>query len=200
MNVPLQQWISSQTVGDEMLWKGAFGHQVGFMRDRLNYLLASGLEAMPEDLATVISTHMSKSIRLPVVSFNRPDLGIRFVVRDNFYNWKLSVVDETRRIRRGAPDFTGLFKTRPPPEPDYTGDPLAYVYFEGFPGDLVFGYYDASDGSRWSAEISGNNEMWTTLFLCMRAVGAIRPRVFHTRASHQASLEERTKLDRVKMP
>lgn len=134
--------------------------------------------------AFVIATHRSKSIDLPVISFERGDLGVRFVVRDNFYNFKLSVVSE-RPIKCDA--FQFLFKTMPPREPDYTGDALSSCYFEGFPSDLIFGYYSA-DSRRWSAEIHGQNALWTVLFLCMMTLGAMTPLIYHTRDEHLAQL------------
>ncbi|MGH6876113.1 MAG: hypothetical protein ACREHV_01910, partial [Rhizomicrobium sp.] len=142
MDSKLQKWISAAVVGDEMLWKGGFDHQVGFVRDVIVGLVGAGLHYEDiEPIADVVSTHTSKSICLPVYDLKREDLGLRFIMRNNFYNWKLSVISKKPIIC----DFTGLFHTTPPVEPDYTGNPLADVYFEGFPKSLVFGYYEPSD-------------------------------------------------------
>lgn len=141
-----------------------------FLRDNLNGLIARGLHyEKRRTLAQVISTHGSKSILLPVVEYHRADLGLTFVVRNNFYNWKLSVESE----RPVVADFGGLFHTTPPVDPDYTGNPLASVYFEGFPGDRIHPYYTQGDRRRWSAEIGNDEELWMTVFLVMRAVGGI---------------------------
>lgn len=188
MREPLQKWISEQLIKDEMLWKGAWGRQVEFVRDSLAPLVGSGLEyevyeAM--NIANVISTHRSKSIVLPVYELSRPDLGIRFILRNNFYNWKLSVLSRSTI----EVNFDGLFHTTPPIEPDYTGNPLSHVYFEGFPNDLIFSYYATSDKKRFSAELSSGDEaMWTTIFLIMKDLGAIKPMKWHTKASHRAEL------------
>lgn len=182
----LQQWISKQ-VDDEMLWKGAFGRQVGFVRDAIVPLFTWGLDYDDsEDVPNVISTHRSKSIVLPVYELTRKDLGIRLILRDNFYNWKLSVISEKPVIA----DFTGLFHTTPPVDPDYTGNPLNPVYFEGFPKDLIFGYYEPSDKKKWSAQIRGENDLYTTIFLMLRSFGVVKPFEWNTRASHQRQLEE----------
>jgi hypothetical protein len=167
----LQEWITQQTVGDEMLWKGSFGRQMMFLRDELQGLIGVGLD-YPEngEIAKVISTHRSKSIVLPVVQYERPELGLRFTVRNNFYNWKLSV----EAPRPVIADFEGLFHTTPPLEPDYTGNPLHAVYFEGFPEDFIFDYYWINR-QKWSAEISGDKCLWTTVFLTMKALGHIQP-------------------------
>lgn len=195
MESKLQRWISEQVVGDEMLWKGAFGRQVGFIRDVLIPLAAWGLEY--EDVAgvpAVISTHRSKSIVLPVVELSRPDLGLRMVVRENFYNWKLSVVSE----RPVEADFSGLFHTTPPVDPSYTGDPLSPVYFEGFPEDLVFGYYGTGDKRRWSAEVHGDCRLYTAVFLVMRSLGAVRPLEWHTRESHRKELDAQSAKEKAR--
>ena len=90
-----------------------------------------------EQIARVISTHCSKSINLPVVEITRADLGIRFIMRNNFYDWKLTVISENPI----EGDFAGIFMTEPPPEPEYTGNGLSPVYFQGFPESLVRGYW-----------------------------------------------------------
>jgi len=189
MNEPLQEWFNAQRAEtpDEMYYKEASGSQVMFVRDQLSYLVASGLvyeEA--RDICRVISTHTSKSVKLPVYQLSRPDLGLRLILRGNFHDWKLSVISE----KPITADFAGLFHTTPPVEPDYTGNELAGVYFEGFPRELVFGYYEASDKLRWSAAIGGQFALWTTVFLIMRASGALGPKEWTTRATHQAQLDE----------
>lgn len=185
--VPLQAWISEHVAADEKLWKSAWGQQAEFLRDELQHLVGAGLsypKYKEAEIARVISTHRSKSIDLPVVEFARLDLGIRFIVRNNFYNWKLTVLSE----KPIEADFGALFYTEPPPEPDYTGDKLHAVYFEGFPGDLVRGYY-SQNKSEWSAEIHGDYAMWMVIHLCMRAIGALRTAKYHTKESHRAELD-----------
>jgi len=185
MREPLQAWISAQLVPDEMLWKGSWGRQVQYVRDTLVSLVAAGLYYEDrQDIAWVISTHRSKSIILPVYQLERPDLGLTLILRDNFYNWKLSVISREPITA----DFSGLFHTTPPIDPKYTGDSLHPVYFEGFPEDLIFGYYEANK-QKFSAEIWSNEYLYTTLFLLMRQLGAIKPAVWHTEASHKAMLD-----------
>lgn len=176
--IPLQEWISAQLV-DEMLWKGAFGHQMQFIRDTLQSLVSAGLswhQRKDAQVARVISTHTSKSICLPVVELARPDLGVRFIVRDNFHNWKLTVLSE----KPIEADFGPLFFTKPPPEPDYTGDHLHSVYFEGFPHDLVRGYW-SQNKREWSAELYSDYSLWTVVHMCMRALGALPDQQYNTR-------------------
>lgn len=184
---PLQDWVNEQICGDEMLWKGAFGTQIEFIRDELTPLVESGMnfyERKDEQIARVISTHTSKSITLPVVQITRQDFSISFTVRNNFFGWKLTVLSE-EPIKA---DFGPLFKTIPPPEPDYTGDELRSVYFEGFPENLVCGYH-SQNKRQWSASIGGDFALWTVVFLCMQSIGALSDKKYHTRRSHQKEME-----------
>lgn len=183
----LQEWAHKHVPSDDMLWKGGFGRQVLFLRDYVTHLVGSGLYWEDRgEIVDVISTHRSKSILLPVCEYTRKDLGLRIVLRNNFYDWKLSVVSERPVIA----DFAGLFHTTPPVAPDYTGDDLRACYFEGFPESLVFGYYEPSNKRRWSACLGdGEYGLMTTLFLIMKSLGAIAPLVWHTQESRRAELE-----------
>jgi hypothetical protein len=189
MDSKLQRWVSKQIVADEMLWKGAWGEQIQFVRDRLLYLMASGLHFEDiADIPDVIATHRSKSIDLPVYELRRDDIGLRLILRGNFYDWKLSVISE----RPIVADFAGLFHMTPPVAPDYTGDELHPVYFEGFPRDLIFGYYEPSDKKRWSACLGGEYTVYMTVFLILRSLGVIKPCTWHTPESHRAKLDDET--------
>lgn len=186
---PLQDWFNAQRAAtpDEMFYKEASGSQIMFVRDQLNYLVASGLyfeEA--RDICGVISTHTSKSVKLPVYELYRPDLGLRLILRNNFYDWKLSVISAQPIVA----DFAGLFKTTPPVDEKYTGSELSACYFEGFPRELVFGYYESSDKCQWSAAIGGNFALWTTVFLLMRSLGAVKPLIWHTPESRKAQMDD----------
>ena len=184
---PLQEWFNEQlaSTNDELIYKGASGEQIMWVRDELSGLAFAGLPYERGRVRCwVISEHYSKSVRLPVYSIEREDIGLQLVLRGNFYNWKLSCMSR-QPIRC---DFDGLFYTTPPVEPDYTGDCLHPVYFEGFPPEHIFGYYAPSDGRQWSAEIGGKHALWTTVFLIMKALGQIKPRTWHTRESHAREL------------
>lgn len=189
----LKQWLEANPVPEKMLWRGAAENQFHFVHNPLLGVAGAGLPCdTPEDIENfyavckVIGTHRSKSITLPVYSLERPDVGVRFVMRDNFYNWKVSVVSE----KPIQVDLTGLCYTAPPREPDYTGDHLHPVYCEGFPSDLVFGYYEQNQ-ARWTMELYGEMSVFTAVFLVMRALGAIKPLVYRTKAEHDAELAAR---------
>lgn len=176
----LQQWFNVwlSTTDETLYYKKAAERQIMDVRDSI----ARGLLRAN---AMVISTHRSKSVVLPVYRIDRPDIGLSVVLRENFYNWKLSVLSE----RPIEANFDGLFYTTPPVEPEYTGNYLHPVYFEGFPADLIFGYYEPSDKRRWSAELwGGDYALWTTLYLIRKALDDMKPMKWHTQESHRAEL------------
>lgn len=164
MRERLQPWLEANKPEDELIYKAGPGDQAALVR-RLARLVGRGLpyETICTDVVWVISTHRSKSVTLPVFEVARPDGSLRLVLRDNFYNWKLSVISEVPIDL----DPEGLFAA------SKAEDPCGYlspVYFEGFPDDLIFSYY-ADDKRRWSAEIQGNNALWAVVFLVCREAG-----------------------------
>lgn len=174
----VNKWLEDNVPNDRLTYASGCRHQIRFVLDELVRLIAPDLDfdAM-NNVATVISTHRSKSVCLPVFSLKRP--GLQLILRNNFYNWKLSVISDSPV----EADFSGLFHTTPPLDPDYTGNPLSSVYFEGFPEDLVFGYYESGDKRSWSAEMWSDYNMWCTVFLISNALGYIKPRVWNTKES-----------------
>jgi len=182
--VPLHQWAKENQPNDEMLWKNAAGRQIDFVRNDLNPLIQNKLKNDDRTGVEVISEHRSKSIILPVYFLARGDLKI--ILRYNFYNWKMSVICS----RTIDANFDGLFHTTSPIEPDYTGNELASVYFEGFPEDLCFDYYESTDKKVWSAEIGNDQMLWTTTYLILKALGYVVPTKWHTKESHRKELDE----------
>jgi hypothetical protein len=168
---------------------GPFLPQVHFVRDELAKLVWTGAELHPtKDCVVVIGEHTSKSVRLPVYSLERPDLGLRIVLRYNYFDWKLSVISDDP-IKSAL--FPFLFHTTSPIAPDFTGNELDDCYFEGFPKELVFGYH-VDNKRRWSASLD-ERALWTTVFECMRSLGVLKPHVWHTRKSHLALLDAERK-------
>ncbi len=88
--ITLYDWLRDEknTPKKEMLWYNSFWDQTKFIRDQLDALFVEQDEQR-YGLVTVVSTHLSKSIVLPVY---RIDLnGVLLTMRDNFYNWNVSV-------------------------------------------------------------------------------------------------------------
>lgn len=177
--VPLHEWIGQNVPKDTMLWKKDLENQLDFI-SRIGALVTKEGRKIQ-----VISEHSSKSIRLPVYYIKHH--GLEIILRNNFYNWKLSVICDSPI----EADFTKLFHVDPPIEPDYTGDELADVYFEGFPKDLIFGYYSKSDKKRWSANIHANEDLWVVIWKIVDVLDYIPKMKWHTKESHRKQLAER---------
>jgi hypothetical protein len=89
---PLTKWARNNEIPDEMIYKKAAGDQLCFMRDTIPSILSTSYEeyrGIQNSCLEIISSHRSKSIDLPVYKLVFRDFT--FVIRDNFYNWKISV-------------------------------------------------------------------------------------------------------------
>jgi len=164
MKQKLQEWFNENEVSDEMLWKKSYINQFMFVRDEIGGLVNRELGKV-----FVINTRTSKSIKLPVYFMEKN--GLQLILKENFYNWKMSVISGKPIVA----DFDGLFHTTYPVDIDYTGNPLSSVYFEGFPEEFIFGYYQKSEKMRWSAEIGSGYLLYTSIFLILKARGDIEP-------------------------
>lgn len=180
---------------------GTVPSQVGFVRDDLTSLVGTGLDWEARDgIIDVVGEHRSKSVVLPVCRFVRKDLGLTLVLRSNYYDWKLSVLLDhpiSSNVRREHMEvvFATLFFMSPPVEPEYTGDVLHPVYFEGFPGQYKFRYY-TENPERFSAAIHSNFRLWTAVYMLMYGLGVVEDRRWRTEASHRAELDiERTRYE-----
>src|ERR1035437_5805750 len=81
----LQAWINENTPADNMKYKDAAVEQLVFIRDLFAGMFVDFLEKIE-----VISTHTSKSIKLPVYYVKFKD-GTTLIIRDNFHDLKVSV-------------------------------------------------------------------------------------------------------------
>ena len=183
MREKLQDWFMANKPAEDLIYKDGLNSQVMFIRDKITGLVSTGMsyDERKNNVAFVISTHRSKSVTLPVYSLERP--GLQIVLRNNYYNWKMSVISENTIC---DPDgvFPHLFYTTPPVEPEYTGNPLAPCYFEGFPEELIFDYYEPSfqrSESKWSAEISGDYRLWTAIFHIVKRLDFLKPAKWTTK-------------------
>jgi len=126
----ITQWIRQNDWLEELSFKKLAGTQFCFVRDQLGQSL--GFET-----ADVVATHMSKSCLLPVYFLSYK--GLQLIIRDNFYNWKLSV--------NSPIDLdldTDLFIKE--------SEDISTLYCEGFKDEWVFGTY-AKDHSKFTIEL-----------------------------------------------
>lgn len=208
---PIQRWMYEQaginvnthdpsrdqmSFAEQGWFDGPAGRQA--MRFRDMHLFKAGLGYYVGSYRTiyVIGHHSSKSNRLPVVLYARPEIDTYIIVRDNFYDTKISV-SSPRLIEDDLLPYLG--HVEPELDPEYTGRGLASCYFEGFPEQLVYGFHSQAllaGHGRWSISV-GNFPM--AAFAIMRGLGLIKPLVHQTPESHRKLLDANgaaNKLDR----
>jgi len=107
-----------------------------------------------------ISTHRSKSIVLPVYGFVLKN-GIVGIARNNFYNWKLSLIFPQQIPANYLP-------------PEFITDgwkqDIHSCYCEGFHDNWVFPAYDPDQYGRLriTIELSSDYDLYTLLYLLMK--------------------------------
>lgn len=142
--VQLQEWANAHQPNEKLIFKDGYWHQIIFVRDKVAELLAKTYEECKaiQSNTRVISTHISKSVLLPVFKVELVD-GTKFIMRYNFHNWKVSV-DSPRDVRA---NFMGLFNPY---------ERIHEVYCEGFPKEVVYGPY-AKNKRQFTIELPPEN-------------------------------------------
>ncbi|HSX00728.1 MAG TPA: hypothetical protein VLF67_00670 [Candidatus Saccharimonas sp.] len=150
---PVKEWARANQPSNELFWAKGYWEQISFISQVVPRILTtdhSDRESIRSGI-TVISTHLSKSVRLPVFRLVLPD-GTIVILRYNFYDWKVSV-SSPRDIEA---NFMGLFN------PNEQIDP---VYCEGFPEELVYGPH-ALNRRQFTFELPpGTNHLFTFFWL-----------------------------------
>lgn len=158
--VDVTAWIRVNEPDENLIYAKGLGDQVCFVRDRLCHLLRSTYEEWRDNPPLVISTHYSKSVKLPVFQINLEKYGIEMVLRYNFYDWKISVKSDKPLDF----DYMGLFNPT---------EEISYLYSEGFPRDKVYGSYEQSH-SQFTIEIGSHYDLYTFIFLLKNYLGIKR--------------------------
>ena len=86
-------------------------------------------------------------------------MGFRFTLRNNFYNWNVSV-EGTYILDM---DLESLCER-------------GYLYFEGFPPDRKFGEYERGTSKRFSISFSDNYQLYTFFWLLIQNIKAVEER------------------------
>lgn len=141
----LQAWANANEPGKEMSFSGAYWSQITFIRDVFMYKIFADHLVKLE----VISTHTSKSIKLPVYKATLKD-GTELILRDNMHDWKVSIsATKPLYFPKGTFNNDGL-------------EAVGSQYCEGFKDEWVYPSYSEND-TQFTVEI--NNEMHMQLFL-----------------------------------
>ncbi len=142
----LQAWFMANEIEEKMLWKKSAEKQIMFVRDEFHRLFGDDLLE-----TSVVATHTSKSIKLPVYQVVLKG-DIVLTMRDNFHNWIISVESPV------ALEFpTDLFSS------DWTED-THIVYCEGFDADQVFPSYQKSK-KKFTLGIYDEKNLYVFMFL-----------------------------------
>ena len=161
----LQEWANTNDPSkSNLIYKDDFWKQIMFVRDQIPGI---AFDIYGQDVAVtlrssgikVISTHTSKSVKLPVFHITMPN-GDEFVMRYNFYDWKVSV----RAKELIEADFMGLF------------DSFVRVnscYCEGFSPEWVFGSYN-NNRLEFTIEFGNNYHLFVFFWIYFQRVASKR--------------------------
>ena len=155
--VDVTAWIRVNEPDKNLIYAKGLGDQVCFVRDILCPLLRSTYQEWIDNPPLVISTHYSKSVKLPVFQINLEKYGIELVLRYNFYNWTISVKSDKPLNF----DYMGLFNPT---------EKILSVYCEGFPKDKVYGSYEQNH-SQFTIQIESRYDLYTFIFLLKNYLG-----------------------------
>lgn len=167
-------YVNRNRLGEVML------SQVHFVRDELAGLFwadvpydrraAAPPRSDTKETAHVIGEHTSKSVRLPVYSLERPDLGLQVVLRDNYHDWNVSIVSETpieADLRGFELDYARKEDRDRYPDGYRAGGSWGYCFFQGFPREVQFGPY-RENPRKFSLCVGDNYQVYTLLWLVLR--------------------------------
>jgi hypothetical protein len=112
-------------------------------------LLSDSYEEFKSNPVLVISTHRSKSIVLPVYQINYK--GIKMIIRNNFYDWKVTV-DSKVQLNF---DMMSLFNIK---------KRINSTLCEGFKYNQVFDSYE-NNKNKFTFEIEDQYKLYTFMYL-----------------------------------
>ena len=154
----LQAWYNKNAdeTSDSMNYKSAMSRQFVFIRDTFSFDLFN------EKLVSLepVSTHTSKSVKLPVYKAVLKD-GTTIIARCNFHDWKVSIWSP-----RELEFPKSLFHRG-------GSDKISELYCEGFIKEWVLDSYE-NNKKEFTVELpSGEHYMWTFLFLLNEQIPAV---------------------------
>jgi len=153
----INEWIELNRVGDNMVYKGGFNHQLEFMITTLGRAFIDLKWDTYETLLTVVSTHTSKSIKLPVYQIIWHN--IIFIIRNNFHDWKVTILSDI--------SLDGLEKTRL----FNPSEKIDSCYCEGFEENWVCGSYN-DDHCHFTVELNTEYDLYTLIrIIAMQILG-----------------------------
>lgn len=145
----MRQW----DIDDNLIYKKAGINQAIFVRDTLAGNL---LHYVP---VFAISMHRSKSVSLPVYGITMRN-GIKLIMRDNFYDWKVSVILPKPLPKNYLP--IELFSNR---------EDIPDCYLEGFHDEWAFKTYNPEDDKQteFTVEVRNQYDVYVLFFYLKNA-------------------------------
>ena len=163
---PITKWARKNPIEETMYWAKPASKQLCFVRDDLSSCLASSQEERTgiQFQTEIIGEHTSKSIKLPVYELNYRDC--KFIMRNNFYDWKISICLSYKIPCLYSDDFVGLFN------PATT---IKSIYCEGFNERDVYQSFNdyvkemmkgkTFPDRKFTIEIQTNQELYTFFYV-----------------------------------
>jgi len=149
--IGLDVWRVVNKPKDSMKFNDAFYNHLWFI-DELKYMLSQGCMLMK---ANVVSTHMSKSITLPVIMFEK--CQVKIYMRYNFHDWTVSV-DSPYDL-----DISDMLAS---------SCHVENIYCQGFKDEWKFGNYDSSR-SKFTLSLPSDYYMFTFIYLLNQAIAKV---------------------------
>ncbi len=149
----LQEWINENKPDEKLIYGDGCGSQSIFIRDNIPQIFAKDMDEYKsiKDNIMVVSTHTSKSVKLPVFQVTLSS-GLKMILRYNFHDWKVSVISPFPI----ECDFLKIFNK---------DEKIHSVYCEGFRDEWVFGTYNENN-SNFTIEIRpGYYQLYTFFWL-----------------------------------
>jgi hypothetical protein len=152
LHEPIQKWAVAHEPKKEMYYYNGYWDQIMVVRDVLPSILFNDLDfEEAEKQISVISHHTSKSIHLPVYLVEIPSHGISLIMRNNFYDWKISV----QSPEEIDVNFLNLFKE---------DEKISDLHCEGFHSEWVFPSYKENK-KEFTIEIGDHYRLHTFLWI-----------------------------------
>lgn len=164
MKENLQTWMSDNVPDETLIYRDGLTKQCIFVRDVLMFDLFFELcypnkemQAIAYDkrskiydsfIPFVVGTHTSKSVKLPVMEIDLAKLGVKIILRYNFYDWCVSV----ESVKDVECDFLDLIT-------DKKG------CFEGFPENRIYDKYSESNKRNFSAVFNNKYQVFVFLYI-----------------------------------
>lgn len=161
----LNDWWSKNEPDEKLIYRDGLRHQCVFIRDEIMINLFINIctdidkcknfskqEYKIYDMfhPFVISKHTSKSVKLPVFELDLSRIGLKIVLRNNFYDWCISVESE----KEIDCDWMGLV------------NPKDKGYFEGFPNERIYEpYYADRNNKNFSVVLSNDYQLYTFMYI-----------------------------------